>query len=79
MLVGQMVGVQMIAEGGNTFGAAGALKVPHAVTLHAVQVLPALALLLLADRTSPSGSRLESSASGRSGTAALIASTTVQA
>ena len=36
----------MIAEGGNTFGAAGSLKLPHAVTLHAVQVLPALALLL---------------------------------
>ena len=28
MLVSQAVGVQMIAEGGNTFGAAGALKVP---------------------------------------------------
>jgi len=41
MLVSQAVGVQMILEGGNTFGAAGALKVPHAFTLHAVQVLPA--------------------------------------
>ena len=40
MLVGQAVGVQMILEGGNTFGTAGALKVPHALTLHAVQVLP---------------------------------------
>jgi hypothetical protein len=48
MLVSQAVGVQMIVEGGNTFGAAGALKVPHAFTLHAVQVLPAVALLLLA-------------------------------
>ena len=48
MLVSQGVGVQMIAEGGNTFGAAGALKVPHAVTIHAAQVLPALALVLLA-------------------------------
>jgi hypothetical protein len=47
LLVSQAVGVQMISEGGNTFGAAGALKVPHAVTLHAVQVLPALALLSL--------------------------------
>jgi hypothetical protein len=48
MLVSQVVGIQMIAEGGNTFGAAGAMKLPHAVTLHAAQVLPALALLLLA-------------------------------
>lgn len=46
MLVSQAVGAQMIAEGGNTFGAAGALKVPHAFTLHAAQVLPALALML---------------------------------
>ncbi len=46
MLASQAVGVQMIAEGGNTFGAAGSMKLPHAITLHAVQVLPALALLL---------------------------------
>lgn len=30
----------------NVFGAAGMLKVPHAVTLHAVQVLPGIAWLL---------------------------------
>jgi hypothetical protein len=47
MIVGQAVGVQMVAARSNTYGAAGALKVPHAVTLHAVQVLPALALLLV--------------------------------
>lgn len=47
MLVSQGVGVQMIVEGGNTFGAEGALKVPHAFTLHVAQVLPALAILLL--------------------------------
>ena len=46
MLVSQAVGVHMIVEGGNTFGAAGSMKLPHAFTLHAVQVLPALALLL---------------------------------
>ena len=44
LLVSQMVGVQMIVEGGNTFGANGALKMPHALTLHAIQMLPALAL-----------------------------------
>lgn len=47
MLVSQAVGVQMIVEGGNTFGAEGALKVPHAFTLHVAQVLPTLAILLL--------------------------------
>jgi hypothetical protein len=46
MLISQAVGVQMIVEGGNTVGPAGALKVPHAVTLHAAQVLPALAVVL---------------------------------
>lgn len=34
-------------ETASIFGAAGQLKVPHAVTLHALQVLPALAWLLL--------------------------------
>ena len=29
-----------------TFGAAGVMKVPHAVAIHAIQVLPALAWLL---------------------------------
>ena len=52
MLVSQAVGVQMIVEGGNTFGADGALKVPHAFTLHVAQVLPALAILLLISASS---------------------------
>lgn len=47
MLASQAVGLQVITEGGNTVGAEGALEVPHAVTLHAVQVLLALALVLL--------------------------------
>jgi hypothetical protein len=77
MLVSQSVGVQMIAEGGNIFGAAGALKVPHAVTLHAVQVLPALALLLLVSKSSERR-RLRIVALGAAGYAVLIASTMVQ-
>jgi len=77
MLVSQAVGVQMIVEGGNTFGAAGAIKVPHAVTLHAVQVLPALALLLsLSDL--PEARRTRVVAMGAAGYAVLIASTAVQ-
>ncbi|MCK6211358.1 hypothetical protein KZX45_12475 [Georgenia sp. EYE_87] len=77
MLVSQAVGVQMIAEGGNTFGAAGALKVPHAVALHAAQVLPALALVLLASRA---GERhaLRVLAVGATGYVGLLASVMAQ-
>lgn len=46
VLVSQAVGEAMIANDSNTFGAAGAAKVPHALTLHAAQVLPALAWVL---------------------------------
>jgi hypothetical protein len=41
---------EFISEGVNSayiFGAAGSMKVPHALTLHAIQVLPLLAFLLL--------------------------------
>ena len=67
----------MIVEAGNTFGAAGALKVPHAITLHAVQILPALALLLLASEFLERR-RVEILAVGAAGYAALVASTMVQ-
>lgn len=61
LLVGQGLGEAIIANGKAidrpptevdlaVFGAAGAMKVPHAVALHAVQVLPLLAWLL--DRAS---------------------------
>jgi len=77
MLVSQGVGVQMIAEGGNTFGAAGALKLPHAVTLHAVQVLPALALVLsLSPAAERHRARIVALAAG--GYGLLIISTMVQ-
>jgi hypothetical protein len=78
LLVSQAVGVQMIAEGGNTFGAAGALKVPHAFTLHALQVLPALALLLVIAEFTES-QRLEIVALAGVGYGLLIGSTMVQA
>jgi hypothetical protein len=38
--------IAQAAETGSVFGAGGAMKVPHAVSLHAVQTLPALAWLL---------------------------------
>jgi hypothetical protein len=78
MLVSQAVGVQMIVEEGNTFGAEGALKVPHAFTLHVVQVLPALALLLLVAEFTERR-RLEIVGLGAVGYGALIASTLLQA
>jgi hypothetical protein len=77
MLVSQGVGVQMIVEGGNTFGAAGVLKVPHAFNLHAAQVLPALALVSLLS-SSTERHRLRIVALGATGYAGLIASTMVQ-
>jgi hypothetical protein len=78
LLASQAVGVQMIAEGGNTFGAAGALKVPHAFTMHALQVLPALALLLVIAEFTES-QRLEIIALAGVGYGLLIGSTMVQA
>jgi hypothetical protein len=57
LVASQLLGGAIIANGlakadaeavaaGSTFGAAGGIKVPHAVSLHAVQLLPALAWLL---------------------------------
>jgi len=39
-------GIIMIINNSNTFGSFGQMKVPHALALHAAQVLPLLALLL---------------------------------
>jgi hypothetical protein len=77
LLVSQSVGMNMIAVGGNTFGSAGPLKVPHAVTLHAAQVLPALALFLrLAEMPEERRLRLVRLAAG--GYAGLIGATMIQ-
>ncbi|MGV9771251.1 hypothetical protein [Streptosporangium sp. NPDC003464] len=43
---GRAIGLPPQATDLSVFGAAGQLKVPHAVTLHALQVLPVLAALL---------------------------------
>jgi len=78
MLVSQAVGVQMIVEGGNTFGTEGALKVPHAFTLHVAQVLPALAILLLVSDSTESR-RLRIVSLAAVGYGLVIASTGLQA
>jgi hypothetical protein len=57
LVASQLLGGAILANGltkpdaeavaaGSTFGAAGGIKVPHAVSLHAVQLLPVLAWLL---------------------------------
>jgi hypothetical protein len=52
LIVGLLLGVLMIVNGGHTFGDDGDLKVAHALGLHAAQVLPALAWVLLFTRWS---------------------------
>jgi len=55
LVFGQVFGILLITNGvqatnyetASIFGAAGQLKVPHAVSLHALQILPVLAWLLL--------------------------------
>ena len=47
LVFGQVFGLLIILNDGNTFGTAGAMKVPHALALHGAQVLPLLAWLLL--------------------------------
>ncbi len=47
LVASQLLGNLIIANGSNIFGAAGAMKVPHALSLHGAQVLPCLGFLLL--------------------------------
>ncbi len=44
--VAMIVQGTMLVEGSTTFGAAGIMKVPHAVGMHAIQALPGVAWLL---------------------------------
>ena len=46
LVVSLLFGIVMIVNNRNTIGLAGQMKVPHALSLHAAQVLPLLALLL---------------------------------
>lgn len=52
LVAGQLFGIPMIARGTHTFGAAGNLKIPHALALHAAQILPLVAWVLLFSRRS---------------------------
>ena len=47
LVTGQVLGIPMIRLSSHTFGAAGAMKIPHALASHGAQVLPVLAWLLL--------------------------------
>jgi hypothetical protein len=83
LLVAQGVGGWMIGHGVGpasdgatsgltTFGAAGVMKVPHAVAMHAIQVLPGLAWLLSFARL-PEGRRLWLVWAATTGYGALVA------
>ncbi|HSH23169.1 MAG TPA: hypothetical protein VK975_03820 [Acidimicrobiales bacterium] len=88
LLVGQVLGGAIIANGNAidrlpteaelaVFGAAGAMKVPHAVALHAIEVLPALAWVL--GFASPGeGRRRFLVAVGAAGYAALVPASAAQ-
>ncbi|HWL65475.1 MAG TPA: hypothetical protein VNP73_05820 [Actinomycetota bacterium] len=77
LLLSQATGIMMIAVYGNVWGDAGAMKTPHALTMHGIQVLPALAVLLgRADTTEERRVRLVRMAA--MGYAALAAATLIQ-
>jgi cytochrome bd-type quinol oxidase subunit 2 len=60
------------------FGATGQLKVPHAVTLHALQILPMLAWLLTRTRWSERD-RVRAVAAGAAGYLGLVVVSALQA
>jgi hypothetical protein len=66
-----------VTDGLTTFGAAGVMKVPHAVGIHAIQVLPALAWLLSFTRR-PERSRLGLVRAAAVGYVALVAVSVLQ-
>ena len=78
LVAGQFFGVPMITRGGHTFGAAGAMKVPHALALHGAQVLPLLAWLLLFAKWSESR-RTRTMIAGTLGYSGLVAVSALQA
>jgi hypothetical protein len=74
----QRIGQPPTATDLSIFGAAGQLKVPHAVTLHALQVLPLLAWLLTRTRW-PEPTRVRIVAVAAAGYAGLVAVSALQA
>jgi hypothetical protein len=88
LLVAQAVGGWMVQHGVGpagegvttgltTFGAAGVMKVPHAVAIHGIQVLPALAWLL-SFATLPERRRVRLVATATLGYVALVAVSLLQ-
>jgi hypothetical protein len=74
---GQALASQGVTTGLTTFGAAGVMKVPHAVAIHGIQVLPALAWLL-SFTTLPERRRLALVRVATLGYVALVAVTLLQ-
>ncbi len=74
----QRIGLPPTATDLSIIGAAGQLKVPHAVSLHALQVLPLLAALLTRTRW-PEPYRVRIVAAAAAGYAGLVAVSAVQA
>ena len=78
LVAGQLFGIPMIRLGSHTFGAAGAIKVPHALALHGAQVLPVLAWLLLFTNRSET-QRTRTVILGAVGYSVLVAISAIQA
>ena len=86
LLLGQVLGGLILANGfspnvpiasASIIGAAGELKVPHALALHGLQVLALLAVIL--ERTAvPTRAAIAAVASGTAGYALLLAAATLQ-
>ncbi len=87
LIVGQVLGVFIVINGLSTldaggtepavFGAAGVMKVPHAVVLHAIQALPLLAWLFLFTGWSERG-RTRAVIAACAGYAGLVAASAMQ-
>jgi hypothetical protein len=78
LIAGQVFGIPMIRLNSHVFGAAGNMKVPHALALHSPQVLPVLAWLLSFTNWSES-QRIRTVITGALGYGGLVAVSALQA
>ncbi len=78
LVAGQIFGIPMIRLATHTFAPAGNMKVPHALSLHALQVLPVLAWLL-SFANCIEARRTQTILTGAAGYITLVAVTALQA